>query len=270
MVHFPCKLTNLHVESSRDPDSRRPHWSLSDHVTVLRIFCLSLVPYPLNHVVVHGEESHLDCWVTEVGNEGGGDDEECDDPVGGGWRQSLDEHRVCSRRYGGRNGSINDQKQVPYGDASPDEDVLYQGEVGDVQSHLAVDDPNYTGVHDGAEYLKADHLTTSTEGLVLRSTPTQEEDDVGVAEAEEHPAEDPRPAEENILYTFLVKHGELVVCVNVIISFSFRALSDELDNVENLITFKQNLAETSWSKTPRAITGREVKMTLYKDKNQSL
>lgn len=35
-------------------------------------------------------------------------------------------------------------------------------------------------------------------------------------------------------------------------------------------TLRQNRADTSWSKTPIAITGRDVKKTLQNDKNQSL
>lgn len=35
-------------------------------------------------------------------------------------------------------------------------------------------------------------------------------------------------------------------------------------------TLRHNLEETSWSKTPNAITGSEVKNTLYRDMNQSL
>ena len=40
--------------------------------------------------------------------------------------------------------------------------------------------------------------------------------------------------------------------------------------VNRKLTFRQNRADTSWSKTPRAITGSDEKKTLYRDKNQSL
>lgn len=35
-------------------------------------------------------------------------------------------------------------------------------------------------------------------------------------------------------------------------------------------TLRQKRAETSWSKTPKAIAGSDVKNTLYSDKSQSL
>lgn len=43
-----------------------------------------------------------------------------------------------------------------------------------------------------------------------------------------------------------------------------------MKGVRIMDTLRQNLDETSWSSTPMAITGREVKKTLYSDRYQSL
>lgn len=43
-----------------------------------------------------------------------------------------------------------------------------------------------------------------------------------------------------------------------------------MNDINILYTLRHNLADTSWSKTPKAITGSDVKNTLYSDKYQSL
>ena len=54
--------------------------SLPYHITVFWITCLPVVSHPLNHLVIHREETHLDGSIDEIGKEGSNQNEQSYDP----------------------------------------------------------------------------------------------------------------------------------------------------------------------------------------------
>lgn len=155
----------LSHQASRWTDSCWPQWSLPHHSDEFRIICLSLMPYPLYHFVIHGKEPHLYCWVREVWDECWDHDNQCHNPEGGWWSKSFNEDFVSISRNAGRHCTICQEEKVPESNGTPDENVLNQGEVIYSNSHLQVHNPNHTSVHCCSEYVPASSSSLLIKGL---------------------------------------------------------------------------------------------------------
>lgn len=92
---------------------------------------MAVLPYPLNHLMVHGEETHLDGSIDEIWKKGSNENEQSDDPEIWCWCKSFNEDLIGSGGEGRVYGSICHEEYIPEYDASPDEYMLYISEVTD-------------------------------------------------------------------------------------------------------------------------------------------
>lgn len=82
--------------------------------------------------------------------------------------------------------------------------MLDPSEVVDGQCHLAIYGPHYACIHCGPEDLVVYHLTILSESLINHGFGGEEEDDYGTKNSITHPTKNPRPPEEDVLYSLLI------------------------------------------------------------------
>lgn len=158
----------------------------------------------LDNVVRHRKELCLNRPVQEVRQQTQHDHEHRPEPKKWARPASLDEDLVGCRRKKRREGTVDEQERVPEGDAAPDYEMLHPREVVDRERHLAVDGPHDARVHVDPQHFVVDDAAVPTEGLVRGRAGGEEEDNDRADDPVEYPAENPRPTEEDVPYSFFI------------------------------------------------------------------
>ncbi|GER53536.1 aspartate--tRNA ligase [Striga asiatica] len=215
------QLPDFRVHPCREPDLRilpslRP--LVSPHLPVFNI--LLIILNLLNHVMVERVKRPLESNVHKIRQVA-----QHKNPKG------IDLKSI-------RELAIDKEEEIPGDDTSPDENMLYPGEVGHGKGNLGIYGPDDTCHHGSPHGNHVGRLATGSESLVVIDYDVEEEDDEGCVEAIGHPPEYPLPVEEEVLRALLVKGRELH-------------------------------QSTSCSKTPREMTGNDVRTTLNSSMYQS-
>ncbi|KAL6972695.1 hypothetical protein U1Q18_026867 [Sarracenia purpurea var. burkii] len=105
--------------------------------------------------------------------------------------------------------AVEQEEEVPRGDASPDEEVLDPSEVAHRERDLAVDRPDDARKHGCADGGHVGRLTSGAEGLIVEDDDGEEEDDKGRIESVSHPTEYSGPIEEQVFWSLLIQCWEL-------------------------------------------------------------
>ena len=168
-----------------------PQWylfALSHHSILLRNICLPLIPYPLNHLVIHGEEPHLNYWAWDVWYECWDRHKECHNPKGRRRGKSFDEDfvNICGNVW--RHCSIYHEEKIPVSNGTPDENMFYQGEVTYSKRHLQVHNPDHTSVHRHGQHIPSSSSSLLIKGLWLNRFCAEEEYHCGTNKSIKHPA----------------------------------------------------------------------------------
>lgn len=201
----PFQLPNLRVDSGREPDLRllpRLRPLPAPHVPVFDI--LLVVLDLLDNMVIQWIQRPLERDVSEVGQVTDNRDQQSRGPVDGSRGKDLEEDPEGVDVEGVGQFSVDEEEEVPGGDAGHDQDVLDPREVAHGEGDLDVHGPDDACHHGGADGGQVGRLTPDPEGLVVEDDDVEEEDDEGGVEPVRYPPEDSQPVEEQILWPLLV------------------------------------------------------------------
>lgn len=156
-------------------------------VFLFRAICLPLIPYPLYHLVIHGEEPHLNYWECEVWYKCWDRHKECHSPIGRRCGESFNEDLINICRNFWRHCSICQEEKIPESNGTPDKNMLYQGEITYSKCHLQVHHPNHAGIHCHAQHIPSGCSSLLIKGLRLNCFCAEEEYHCGINKSIKHP-----------------------------------------------------------------------------------